>query len=200
MTHEAAAAGAPARVGIVDDADEAFVARLRARDPEAVRELYDRVARRAFGLAYRVLGDPAAAEDAVQEAFVGLWERAERLDAARGRVESLLLTMVHRRAVDMARARQRRVARAAPMPDDVPDESSRGPYDTVAALHSRHEVVAALDALGADQRAVVELAYFEGLTLAEVAERVGAPLGTVKSRMRLALQKIRRALGVEEAM
>ncbi|MEZ4503487.1 MAG: sigma-70 family RNA polymerase sigma factor [Dehalococcoidia bacterium] len=186
--------------------DVALGLRLRARQPAALAELYRLHRRRAFGLAYRVLGDGAAAEDAVQNAFLSLWERAPRLDPRGGRVESLLMTIVHRRAVDLARARARdqRQQLAAP-PDDpevsahlqqVVDEAAAEEFAQVAddreALRARmHDALATLPW---EQRQVVELAYFDGLTYAAVAEQLALPPGTVKSRLRLAMQKLRAAM------
>ena len=176
--------------------------RIRRRDPQALEELYRLRGRRAFGLAYRVLGDAAAAEDAVQDAFLAVWDGAERIDARRGRVESLLMTMVHRRAIDQLRARARRTARQAPVSMDivnVVDERAAELFDAVSASVSAEQVRAALGALPAEQRAVIELAYFEGLTHREIAERSGLALGTVKSRLRLGMEKLRGAFGLRTA-
>ena len=176
-----------------------FATRLQARDGAALRELFEREGRRALGLAYRVLGDQAAAEDAVQEAFAQLWERADRLDPAGGRIESLLMTMVYRRAIDLARAR-RNGAITLPPPDMLPhvDEQAAAVLDRVVELLSsdglRRKLRAALHALPEEQRVVVEHAYFEGLTLREIAERERLPLGTVKSRLRLAMEKLTAAM------
>jgi RNA polymerase sigma-70 factor (ECF subfamily) len=179
--------------------DVRFAARLQARDGAALRELFEREGRRALGLAYRVLGDHAAAEDAVQEAFAQLWERADRLDPAGGRIESLLMTIVYRRAIDMARVR-RNGASPLPPPDMLPqvDERAAVMLDRVLDLLSsdglRRKLRAALDGLPDEQRRVVELAYFQGLTLREIADRDGVPLGTVKSRVRLAMAKLTEAM------
>ena len=176
--------------------------RIRRRDPQALEELYRVRGRRAFGLAYRVLGDAAAAEDAVQDAFLAVWDGAERVDARRGRVESLLMTMVHRRAIDQLRARSRRAARQVPVSIDivnVVDERAADLFDAVSASVSAEQVRAALGALPAEQRAVIELAYFEGLTHREIAERSELALGTVKSRLRLGMEKLRGAFGLRTA-
>ena len=168
-----------------------LVARLQARDQTALAELYDSMSRRAFGLAMRVTGDEATAADVVQEAFVWIWERAERLDAARGRPEGLLLTIVHRRAIDAARHRQRLAARTRPVEDA--DLLPNADNDPPPLLHEQqYEAIrASFRTLPAEQRDVLEQVYFQGLTQLEVAERSGAPLGTVKSRLRLGLQKLR---------
>jgi RNA polymerase sigma-70 factor (ECF subfamily) len=170
-----------------------LVERLQGRDPSALRELFEQEGRRALGLALRVLGDEVAAEDAVQEAFAQLWERADRL-ATEGRIESLLMTMVYRRAIDLVRARRNQAE--LPHPDMLPliDEGATLLLDRVVEELSteglRLRMHAALRALPAEQRTVVEQAYFGGLTLREIAERGGLPLGTVKSRMRLGMEKL----------
>lgn len=176
-----------------------LVARLRSGDETALTELYDATARRAFGLAYRVLGDGAASEDVLQAAYLRLWEQAEQLDEARGSVEGLLMTIVHRRAVDAARARARDrgrtdslEGRATPVdpPDDQPDAAQRVVQSEDAAA-----VQAALDELPEPQRRAITLAYFDGLTYPEVADREGVALGTIKSRMRLAMDRLRVRFG-----
>lgn len=159
--------------------------------------LYDRVSRRAFGLAYRIVGDRPAAEDVVQEAFLAVWRAAERIDAARGDLQSYVLTIVHRRAIDLLRSRgglgERRLAEDAA--DRLPGE---GDFTEGVAINVDGEVVRrALDELPDDQREVVDMAYYQGLTHAEISERLRTPLGTVKSRMRLALEKMRGSLGAE---
>lgn len=172
-----------------------LVVRLRRREPTALAELYDSTSRRAFGLAMRILSDEGAAADVVQEAFTWIWERAERLDHKRGSPEGLLLTIVHHRAIDVARRRQRLQARVRPLEDDEPfastdDEPAR------LALELRYEAVrASIPSLPAEQRQILEQVYFEGLTQVEVAARSGVPLGTVKSRLRLGIEKLRDAIG-----
>lgn len=168
--------------------------RFRARDEGALADLYDLMGARAYGLAFRVLRDGAAAEDVVQQAFASLWEQADRLDEARGSIQGLLLTVVHRRAVDAARARQRRLARSAPLDVD-PVDPAPTPAEVVVAgdetQERAREVRAALQVLPEAQREIVMLAYFEGLTQQDIAARLEIPLGTVKSRLRLAMQRLR---------
>jgi RNA polymerase sigma-70 factor (ECF subfamily) len=156
--------------------------------------LYDRLGRQAFGLAYRILGDGAAAEDAVQEAFLTVWRQSERVDSARGRLTSFVLTVVHHKAIDALRARKGKVARQVSLDPSLIEKA--GPDVTERALLSldRDAVNAALRELPAEQREPVMLAYFEGLTHVEICEKLDVPLGTVKSRMRLALNKLRAAL------
>lgn len=170
---------------------------LQRHDPRALEALYDSNARRAFGLACRVLGDTSAAEDAVQEAFLAIWRNAHRLDPARGNVSSLLMTIVHHKAIDSQRARR---GHGDPLPLDfatLADERSADVLDAVDASAGRELVLKALGSLSPDQRRAIELAYFDGLTHVEIAEKLGIPLGTVKSRLRLALDKLRAALSPE---
>jgi len=154
--------------------------------------LYDRLSRQAFGLAYRMLGDTHAAEDVVQEAFLSVWRAAERIDTARGKLQSYVLTVVHRRAIDALRARKG-LAKPTDDPPDIRDERA-DVAETVEMVLDAQAVRAALGELPAEQRAVVEMAYYQGMTHVEIAEKTDLPLGTVKSRMRLALEKIRVAL------
>ncbi len=158
--------------------------------------LYDRMSRRAFGLAYRIVGDGAAAEDVVQEAFLSLWRTAERIDSERGNLQSYILTIVHRRSIDVLRSRNGLSERL--LPDDAAERlASEGDFTERVARQVDGEVArSALGGLPDDQRQVVDMAYYQGLTHAEIAERLGLPLGTVKGRMRLALEKMRGSLGV----
>lgn len=172
--------------------------RLRNGEPAALGELYDLVGRRAFGLARRVLGDPAAAEDAVQEAFAQLWEQAPRL-ALEGRIDSLVMTMVHRRAVDMVRRRRGGSATldASAVLAQI-DERAEAVFehvlDALSEASLRASLRASLDALPEPQRRVVQGVYFEALTLREVAAREQIPVGTAKSRLRLAMAKLTEAV------
>lgn len=176
--------------------DDAILAAVQARDAAALAELYDRYGRLAFGLAYRLLGERGAAEDVVQEAFLAVWRRADTFQLGRGSARSWLLAIVHNLAIDRRRGRQRReltdvqLDDAASLLDTDPDET----FALVAEGLEATQIHAALAALPLDQRQAIELAYFGGLTHQEIAERTGAPLGTVKSRLRLGLQKLRALL------
>jgi len=168
--------------------DEALVEAVARADDDALGELYDRFGKVAYGLAYRILQDAALAEDAVQEAFLQIWRSAGSYEPERAKASTWLLTFVHRRAVDLVRREERR--RTAPA-ESAPEPSSAGPDETVVA-RSRGEIVrAALKGLPADQREAIELAYYGGLTQSELAERLGQPLGTIKSRMFTGLNRLR---------
>lgn len=159
--------------------------------------LYDRLARQAFGLAYRILGEGQSAEDVVQEAFLTVWRQAERINPARGSLTSFLMTVVHHKAIDLLRARRGQAARNLALDLSAVPRAASDVADVVMESAGRDEVRAALRSLPDEQRRPIELAYFEGLTHVEIAEALGLPLGTVKSRLRLGLDKMRSALGIQ---
>ncbi len=160
-------------------------------DDDALGVLYDRFGRLAFRLAFRILRDRALAEDAVQEAFLAVWRSADAYKRERAKPSTWILTVVHRRAVDLVRREQKR--RGEPL-ESAP-EPSVGPADEDAVLRDRRAAVqAALTELPDDQRQALELAYYGGLTQSELAERLGVPLGTVKSRMFAGLGRLRELL------
>ncbi len=166
---------------------------LRAGDRSAMADLYDALADRAFGLAFRILGDRAAAEDAIQDAFLTVWRQAAQVDRARGKLASYVLTIVHHRAVDIARRRQGLGARLISVD---PGDLHLAEDDTVALLSDADalKLRGFLANLPDEQRAVIELAYFDGLSYSEVARRLDVPPGTVKSRMRLGLARLRKTM------
>ncbi len=173
--------------------DEALVALVARGDEDALAELYDRVSRIAYGLAVRVLRDERHAEDAVQEAFLQVWRNAASFRADRAKASTWILTLVHRRAVDLVRREERRQT------DPIPDESAVGvePEGTEEAAWLRFErerVQSALRQLPDVQREALELAYYGGFSQSELAERLGVPLGTIKSRMFTGLSRLRELL------
>ena len=174
--------------------DEALVALVSRGDEAALDALYTRFGRVAYGLALRIVRDADLAQDAVQEAFLSAWRTAATFDPSRGNASSWLLTLVHRRAVDVVRREQRR--RAEPL-DDAPVASGDAPDEDAWIRERRRTVQAALARLSPDQRQALELAYYGGLSQSELAERLGVPLGTVKSRMFAALARLRDVLGEE---
>jgi RNA polymerase sigma-70 factor (ECF subfamily) len=172
--------------------DEALVALVSRSDETALAELYDRIGGIAYGLAHRILRDESLAEDAVQEAFLGLWRSAGSFIPERAKASTWILTLVHRRAVDLVRREQRR--RTEPL-EGAP-EAAEGSAEEAAWLRlERARVQTALAVLPDQQREAIELAYYGGYTQSEVAERLGQPLGTVKSRMFSGLSRLRELLG-----
>jgi RNA polymerase sigma factor (sigma-70 family) len=168
--------------------DEAVLDSVARSDETALAELYDRYGRAAYGLALRVLRDPGLAEDAVQEAFLHVWRSAEGFDPSRAKVGTWLLTFVHRRAVDLVRREQRRRVE----PEDTAPVPTGPGADEDADRRSKREIVQdALSRLPPEQREAIELAYYGGYTQSELAERLGEPLGTIKSRMFAGLQRLR---------
>jgi RNA polymerase sigma-70 factor (ECF subfamily) len=164
-------------------------------DERAFATLYDATASRAYGVALRVLRDPGLAEEVTQEAYLDLWRHAKRYDRGKASVAAWLLTLVHRRAVDRVRStegstRVEEAYRRRAWPHGDVDSTSDA---ALASLEAR-QVRAALARLSPPQRQAIGLAYFDGLSHSEVAAVVGAPLGTVKSRIRDGLQKLRVAL------
>jgi RNA polymerase sigma factor (sigma-70 family) len=175
--------------------DEALVSLLAQAEESALAELYDRYGRVGYGLALRIVRDSALAEDAVQEAFLAVWRAANRYRPERGKASTWILTLVHRRAVDLVRREQRR--RAEPLDEAAPAPSAT--MEDVAWLRlERQRVQAALRALPKPQREALELAYYGGLTQSELAERLGEPLGTIKSRMFAGLGRLRELLSDTE--
>jgi RNA polymerase sigma-70 factor (ECF subfamily) len=168
--------------------DEALLAQMALGDEPALAELYDRFGRIAYGLAVKVLRDQALAEDAVQDAFLGAWRTAAAFDPTRGTVSTWLMTLVHRRAVDLVRREDRR---RTDVLDDAPIASGETTDEQAAVREERRRVQGALAQLPADQRQALELAYYGGLSQSELAEHLGVPLGTVKSRMFAGLGKLR---------
>jgi RNA polymerase sigma factor (sigma-70 family) len=173
--------------------DEALLSLVASSDDAALGELYDRFGGVAYGLALRILRDESLAQDAVQEAFLGVWRTADRFLAERAAARTWILTLVHRRAVDLVRREDRR--RGEPL-EAAPEPAARETVDEEAAVRFQRRVVQeALRQLTPEQREALELGYFGGLTQSELAEQLGQPLGTVKSRMFAGLGRLRELLG-----
>jgi len=173
--------------------DEALVALVARGDEDALAELYDRIGRIAYGLALRVLRDDRLAEDAVQDGFLAVWRTAAAFRPERAKASTWVLTLVHRRAVDLVRREERR--RAEPLAEEASVAEAAEPTEEAAWLRfERERVQAALGQLPDTQREALELAYYGGFSQSELAERLGVPLGTIKSRMFAGLARLRELL------
>ncbi len=172
--------------------DEALVLMAARSEETALAELYDRYGRAAYGLALRILRDAALAEDAVQEAFLALWNSAARFVPEKSKASTWILTLVHRRAVDTVRREQRRRADTL---EHAPEPSVDGADEDVWLRLQRERVQDALRSLPDAQREALELAYYGGYSQSELAERLGQPIGTIKSRMFAGLSRMRELLG-----
>jgi RNA polymerase sigma-70 factor (ECF subfamily) len=185
---------------VIDDQtfDREAVVRMSAGDPEGLSRLYDRHARAVYSLALRIVEDRAEAEDIVQDVFSQAWFQARRYDHARAPVAGWLLMMARSRAIDRLRSRRVRPDNSAAFDDHqfdaVVDPAPRQDLEAITAEQAGR-VRNALEALPPGQRRAIELAYYEGLTHTEIAERLGEPLGTVKTRIRLGMLRLREALG-----
>ena len=176
-------------------ADEDLMQYVRKADPAAFEVLYDRHSGVAFSLAYRIVGTRAQAEDVVQEAFLSIWRSGARYDRGRGSVRTWVLGIVHNRAIDgLRRATVHDKRRASDEGIAERIESGDRTDVEVARREEAGTVRAAMDVLPREQSQVIELAYFGGFTQSEIAEMLGTPIGTVKGRMRLGLEKMRGAL------
>jgi RNA polymerase sigma-70 factor (ECF subfamily) len=173
-------------------ADEDLMPLVEARNPDAFAILYDRHGGAAYSLAYRMVGDRSAAEDVTQEAFISLWRSRARYDRARGSVRTWVLGIVRNRAIDLLR-RDLVQAPTLRFDEEMQEKRPSSEETDVEALRreAARQVRGALDVLPADQMRVVELAYFGGMTHSQIASMLNMPIGTVKGRMRLAMEKIR---------
>lgn len=190
------------------DTDAALVARMAAGDEQALGALYDRYATTVHTIAYYLLGQADEAEDAVEETFWQAWREASRYDASRGAVSTWLSTIGRSRSLDRKRAMRRRAEdpidstdSAAPPTPDAADRAdsmapAASPQQNSEAAERARDIASALAKLPAEQREVIELAYFGGLSQSEIATRTSLPLGTVKTRARLALEKLRAPLAM----
>jgi len=174
-------------------ADEELMPLVGRKDPEAFEVLYDRHGGAAYSLAYRIVGDRAAAEEVTQEAFISVWRSGARFDAARGSVRSWLLSVVRNRAIDFLRSKAGKAPKL-----DFDDESAleqrpaaERTEEEALRRETATEVRGAIGKLPGEQAKVIELAYFGGFSHSEIAEILSLPMGTVKGRMRLGLEKIR---------
>ena len=176
----------------LETTDRALLVRIEQRDSDALAELYDRYSSRLMGLATRIVTDPSEAEEVLQDVFLYVWRSAASYDATRGPVLAWLLVLTRSRAIDRVRAR-RPAIRAGMRPlQDVSEPHSSEDVEASSATREWEELCrAAIAELPPDQHRALELAYFEGLTHQEIAQRTSSPLGTVKTRVRLGLMKLR---------
>lgn len=174
-------------------ADEELMPLVGRKDPEAFEVLYDRHGGAAYSLAYRIVGEPATAEEVTQEAFISVWRSGERFDSTRGSVRSWLLSVVRNRAIDFLRSKAGKAPKL-----DFDDETAleqrpaaERTEEEALRRETASELRGALGKLPGEQSKVIELAYFGGFSHSEIAGILGLPMGTVKGRMRLGLEKIR---------
>jgi len=189
MTRVSATAPAPPAVGAPD---RALLARVAAGDIAALRALYDAHAPRAMAIAVRILRSPEEAEDVVQETFLELWRRAAQFDSRRGSAIAWIVTIARSRAIDRLRAARTagRFFGGAPAIQDLANPALPSPADLAEERRGQARVATALAALPAEQRETIELTYFDGLSQNEIAVKTGRPLGTIKMRVKLAINKL----------
>ena len=182
--------------GHAQDSDEQLVDALAAGDSRALSTLWDRHARPAYSLALRMLRDPGWAEEVVQDVFLRLWRNPAAYDATRGDLRRWLLSVAHHAAVDGLRGRRgsARSRDAGPGPLEGMGREEEDPADAAWANLRAERVRAAISQLPPTQREVIELAYFGGWSQSEIAKNTGQPLGTVKSRLRMGMKKLRASL------
>lgn len=193
--------------------DEELIARMAARDPTALAGLYDQYDRLVFSFVFHILNDAASAEEVTQDVFLRAWDAAAKFQVGRGRVSSWLLAIAHNRAIDELRSRRARGAKVTTSYDlATPGELEQAfrssgagtasaeaadPQEAALSGMRRVRVLEALQQLPPEQSRVITLAYYGGFTHREIAERLQEPLGTVKTRLRLGLQKLRNLLAAE---
>jgi RNA polymerase sigma-70 factor (ECF subfamily) len=172
-----------------------LVRRLKERDPHAMSDLYDRYGRLAYSLIYRIVRNGAAAEDLVQETFLRVWNRVQSFDRQKGALGPWILTVARNRAIDYLRSIDGRMSAGALELDKVENPALFSEFsDSALSLDRARRIKGALEKLNANQRMVIELAYFEGLSQTEMATQMKQPLGTVKTWVRSALKILREEL------
>jgi RNA polymerase sigma factor (sigma-70 family) len=176
--------------------EKQWVHQIAQQDQMALSKLYDRYARLIYSVAYRSLGSAEESEEVVMDVFAQVWRTADRYDGAKARVDTWLLMMARSRVCDRLRSGQRRgkVAEALIQFEAPMERSSPGPSEDLEIQERRSTVIAALSDLPPEQRQVLELAYYGGLSHREIADQTGVAIGTVKTRVRLGLEKLRSAL------
>lgn len=191
--------GVGAATGLAALSDVELIARLADADAAALEVLYDRYSRVVYSFGLRIVGDPQLAEELLQEVFLRAWQQGAAFRETRGAFVTWLLSITHNMAIDEVRKRRRRPQKAdsaepelllAGLPDTRQDVE-----DEVWLSSLRATIIQAMERLPPAQREAIDMAYFQGLTQREISERLGEPLGTIKTRMRLGIQKLREQLG-----
>ena len=186
-------------MNLLSGTDDQLVRLVAQGDAQALEKLYDKYVRQCFGLALRILGDAGLAEEVVQEVFLKLWTQPDRYSAHKGQFVSWLLSLIHHRCIDELRRKSRtEVALDDPEGGSLLDTAADpeiDPGDQVWMHEQQQTVRAALQGIPEEQRRIIELAYFSGLSQSEIAAKLKQPLGTVKTRMRSGLRHMRTILG-----
>ena len=175
-------------------ADDVLLQLVHLGNESALGTLYDRYGKLAFSLAYRMLGDIQAAEDAVQEAFINIWRRAGSFSSNRGTARTWIMAVVHHRSIDIGRRRRGLTPRELPLEIAQLPEDPLDIWSEVSNTLDRELLSGCLERIPEKQREVIQLAFFEGYTQREIAELKGIPLGTVKGRIRIGMEKLRSLL------
>jgi RNA polymerase sigma-70 factor, ECF subfamily len=168
---------------------------IRVRNPESLASLYDETSRFLYGLALRILGNQADAEEVILDVYQHVWNHGDLYDDARGNVWSWLAVVTRNRSIDRLRQSSTRRAREAPIESEHERPGSAAAPESLSILEQERKIIlAAMNSLRVDQRQAIELAFFQGLTHAEIAEQLGAPLGTIKSRIRVGLRRLKETM------
>lgn len=183
---------------IEDMSDEALLHLIAQGDEDALGAIYDRHGKTAYSLAYRMLQDAHNAEDVVQEAFINVWRMASSYAVSRGSARTWLLAVVHHKAVDSTRRRRGVAPKEQPLEWEQLPVDPHDLWDEVSNNLDRENLVNGLSQIPTDQKEAIELAYFGGYTQREIAELKGVPLGTVKGRIRIGMEKLRALLARPE--
>ncbi|MBE9163779.1 MULTISPECIES: sigma-70 family RNA polymerase sigma factor [Microcoleaceae] len=176
-----------------------LLVQIARKDQTALAQLYDRYGRQSYALAYKILGSVEEAEEVVLDVFSQIWQKAATYDPSRSRADTWLFMLTRSRSLDRLRVLQRTVRAAEACLEDakIPSSSLPEPMEDAIIEERRERVKAALEKLPAEQRIAIELAYYQGLTCAAIATKIGIPTGTIKTRIRLGLSKLRQALSEE---
>jgi RNA polymerase sigma-70 factor (ECF subfamily) len=179
------------------ESDPELAERLKRREPQAMADLYDRYGRQAYALIFRIVRDQEMAEDLVQETFIRVWSRVQAFDSARGALGAWLMAVARNRAIDYIRSVDGRMARSSYELVEMENPALFSSLENQTVLADQvKRIREAIGKLDPSHRAVIEMAYFEGLSQSEIAEKLGQPLGTIKTWVRTALKNLRDRLGV----